>query len=52
MKLPLIMRGERVDSQNGRLMALGSTKPHAVWLRLMIPHLGLTLPMKLRILRN
>mgnify|MGYP001772502846 CR=1 FL=1 len=37
---------------NGRLMALASTEPHAVWLRLMIPHLGLTLPMEFKVLRN
>jgi len=29
-------------TSNGRLMALVSTEPHAVWLRLMIPHQGLT----------
>jgi len=27
---------------NGRLMVLASTKPHEVWLRLMISHLKLT----------
>jgi len=36
----------------GRLMALASIEPHAVWLKLMIPHLGLTQAMKLRISRN
>jgi len=34
--------GPRFLNSNGRLMALGSTEPHAVWLKLMIIHLGLT----------
>jgi len=47
MKLPLMMRyawrGElTVKTTNGRPMALASTELHAVWLKLMIPHLGLT----------
>jgi len=37
---------------NGRLMALASTEPHAVWLMLMISHLGLTLFMELKVLKN
>jgi len=37
---------------NGSPMALGSTEPHAVWLKLMIPHLGLTLLTELKVLRN
>jgi len=44
--------GLRYLSSNGSPMALGSTEPHAVWLKLMIPHLGLTLPMELKVLRN
>jgi len=39
-------------SSNGSPMALGSTEPHAVWLRLMIPYLGLTLPIKFKVIRN
>jgi len=31
-----------VDSHKWEPMALGSTELHAVWLKLMIPHLGLT----------
>jgi len=38
--------GLKYLNSNGSPMALGSTEPHAVWLRLMIPHLGLTLPIK------
>jgi len=37
---------------NGRLVALASTELHAVWLKLMIPHLGLTQTMELKVLRN
>jgi len=44
--------GLRYLSSNGRLMALASTEPHAVWLMLMIPHLGLTQTMELKVLRN
>jgi len=33
-------------------MALGSTESHAVWLKLMIPHLGLTQAMDLKVIRN
>jgi len=44
--------GLRYLNSNGSPMALGSTEPHAVWLKLMIPHLGLTLPMKLNVLKN
>jgi len=33
--------GLRYLNSNGSPMALGSTEPHAVWLKLMIPHLGL-----------
>jgi len=51
------MRGgeELTVNSNGRLMALASTEPHAVWLKLMIPHLGLTQIMDLKyreIIRN
>ena len=35
---------------NGRLMALGLTE--SVWLKLMIPHIGLTQTMDLKVLRN
>jgi len=44
--------GLKYMNSNGSPMALGSTEPHAVWLKLMIPHLGLTLPMELKVLRN
>jgi len=44
--------GLKYLSSNGSPMALGSTEPHAVWLKLMIPHLGLTQTMELRISRN
>jgi len=44
--------GLRYLSSNGSPMALGSTEPHAVWLKLMIPHLGLTQTMQLKVLRN
>jgi len=44
--------GFKYLNSNGSPMALGSTEPHAVWLKLMIPHLGLTQTMKLRISRN
>jgi len=44
--------GLRYINSNGSPMALGSTEPHAVWLKLMIPHLGLTRTMELRISRN
>ena len=44
--------GLRYLNSNGSPMALGSTEPHAVWLKLMIPHLGLTLPMELKVLKN
>jgi len=47
MKLLLMMRNAwreelTAKTSNGRLMALASTEPHAVWLKLRIPHLGLT----------
>jgi len=38
--------------KHGSPMALGSTEPHVVWLKLMIPHLGLTLLMELKVLKN
>jgi len=44
--------GLKYMNSNGRLMALASTEPHAVWLKLMIPHLGLTQTMELKVLRN
>jgi len=44
--------GLKYLSSNGSPMALGSTEPHAVWLKLMISHLGLTLLMKLKVLKN
>jgi len=44
--------GLRYLSSNGSPMALGSTEPHAMWLKLMIPHLGLTQTMQLKVLRN
>ena len=44
--------GLRYINSNGSPMALGSTEPHAVWLKLMIPYLGLTQTMELRVLRN
>jgi len=34
--------GLKYLNSNGSPMALGSTEPHAVWLKLMMPHLGLT----------
>jgi len=40
--------GLRYLNSNGSPMALGSTEPHAVWLKLMIPHLGLTQAIELR----
>ena len=40
--------GLRYINSNGSPMALGSTEPHAVWLKLMIPHLGLTQTMELK----
>jgi len=40
--------GADSKTSNGRLMALDSTEPHAVWLKLMIPHLGLTQIMDLK----
>jgi len=40
--------GLRYLNSNGSPMALGSTEPHAVWLKLMIQHLGLTQTMELR----
>jgi len=40
--------GLKYLSSNGSPMALGSTEPHAVWLKLMIPHLGLTQTMELK----
>jgi len=47
MKLLMMMRNAwreelTAKAQHGSPMALGSTEPHAVWLKLMIPHLGLT----------
>ena len=47
MMLPLMMRYAWREeliakTSNGRLMALASTGLHAVCLRMMIPHLGLT----------
>jgi len=44
--------GLRYLTKHGSPMALGSTEPHAVWLKLMILHLGLTLLMKLKVLKN
>jgi len=44
--------GLKYLNSNGRLMALASTEPHAVWLRLMIPHLGLTQAIELKVSRN
>jgi len=44
--------GLRYLTKRGSPMALGSTEPHAVWLKLMIPHLGLTLLMEFKVLRN
>jgi len=44
--------GLRYINSNGSPMALGSTESHAVWLKLMIPHLGLTQTMELRVPRN
>jgi len=37
---------------NGSPMALGSTEPHEVWLKPMIPHLGLIQTMDREITRN
>ena len=47
MKLLMMMRYAwrrelTVKTSNGSPMALASTEPHAVWLKLMIPHLELT----------
>jgi len=49
MKLPSMMRNalrEELTAKNSnvRLVALGSTEPYAAWLKLMIPHLGLSRP--------
>jgi len=44
--------GLRYLTKHGSPMALASTEPHAVWLKLMIPHLGLTQTMELRVSRN
>jgi len=57
MKLPLMMRnvlrgGVNSKISNGSPMALASTEPHAVGLKLMIPHLGLTQAMDREITRN
>jgi len=40
--------GLRYLPKHGSPVALGSTEPHAVWLKLMILHLGLTLPIILK----
>ena len=40
--------GLKYLNSNGSPMALGSTEPHAVWLKLMIPHLGLTQTIELK----
>ena len=55
MVSPMMMRNAwmgRWTNPNGRLMALGSTESHAVWLKLMIPHLGLTQTVELRVSKN
>jgi len=44
--------GLRYLNKHGSPMALGSTEPHAVWLKLMMPHLGLTLLMELKVIKN
>jgi len=44
--------GLRYLTKHGSPMALGSTEPHAVWLKLMTPHLGLTQAMELKVLKN
>jgi len=44
--------GLRYLTKHGSPMALGSTEPHAVWLKLMMPHLGLTLLMELKVIKN
>jgi len=44
--------GLKYMNSNGSPMALGSTEPHAVWLKLMIPHLGLTQTMDLKVSKS
>jgi len=57
MKLLLMMRNAwreelTAKTSNGRLMALASTGLHAVWLKLMIPYLGLTQAMDRKVSRS
>jgi len=57
MKLPLMMcyawrGGDGSKTSNGRLIVLASTEPHAVWLMLVISHLGLTQTVNLKVSRN
>ena len=44
--------GLKYLSSDGSPMALGSTEPHAVWVKLMNPHQGLTPLMELKVLKN
>ncbi|RLF21117.1 MAG: transposase [Thermoprotei archaeon] len=44
--------GLKYLSSDGRAMALGSTEPHAVWVKLMSPHQGLTPLTELKVLKT